>query len=71
MLFKKFKPQVSSTTSFINDLINQGATLLKESATMIELQRMQSIASIDQYGRVTWREATPSVTSRPRSKHRK
>ena len=71
MIVSRFKPKVSSASTTIADLIKRGATVIKDSATLVELRRMQSIASVDDMGRVSWREdIAKSPTNRPTHRRR-
>lgn len=40
----------------VNELLTRGGTIISEKKEFIEIKRMQSIAKIDQYGRVEWRQ---------------
>jgi hypothetical protein len=53
--FKKFQPMTQVVNQKINELLNRGGTIILEKKEFIEIKRMQSIAKIDQYGRVEWR----------------
>jgi hypothetical protein len=52
--FKKFEPMVPTVNQKINELINRGGTIVKERRDQIVIQRFESFAKIDQYGRVEW-----------------
>jgi hypothetical protein len=53
--FKKFQPMTQVVDQKIKELLNRGGTIILEKKEFIEIKRMQSIAKIDQYGRVEWR----------------
>jgi hypothetical protein len=55
--FKKFEPMTRSVATTINDLINRNGKLITETKTFVEIQRLNSIAKVDQWGRVEWRPA--------------
>lgn len=55
--FKKFQPMTDSAKSTIHDLLVRNGKIVNETRTFVEVQRMNSIAKIDQYGRVEWRAA--------------
>lgn len=55
--FKKFEPMTPSVDSTISDLIKRDGKLISETKTFVEIQRLNSIAKIDQWGRVEWRPA--------------
>ena len=57
MKFKNFKPATSVATQKITELISRGGKLIKDSATKVEIKRLESIATIDDMGRVEWRPA--------------
>lgn len=53
--FKKFQPMTQVANQKINELLNRGGIIILEKKEFVEIKRMQSIAKIDQYGRVEWR----------------
>lgn len=53
--FKKFEPINPTVIVKIDELLKRGGQLITEKREYVEVQRMQSIAHIDQYGRVEWR----------------
>jgi hypothetical protein len=46
-----------SVSTTINDLLKRNGVIVTETKTFIEIQRMNSIAKVDQWGRVEWRQA--------------
>jgi hypothetical protein len=56
--FKKFEPMTQVVNQKITELLSRGGTIILEKREFIEIKRMQSIAKIDQYGRVEWRSET-------------
>jgi hypothetical protein len=53
--FKKFMPISSVALIKIDELVKRGGTIITEKRDYVEIKRMQSIAHIDQHGRVEWR----------------
>ena len=56
--FKKFEPITQVANQKINELLSRGGTIISDRREFIEIKRMQSIAKVDQYGRVEWRSET-------------
>jgi hypothetical protein len=54
-ILKKFQPLSQDATNRINELIKRNGKLIVETKTHVEIQRYESIAKIDQWGRVEWR----------------
>lgn len=54
--FKKFEPMTQVVNQKVNELLKRGGIIILEKREFIEIKRMQSIAKIDQYGRVEWRQ---------------
>lgn len=52
--FKKFEPMAPTAFEKINELVKRGGVIIKERREQIVIQRMESYAKIDQYGRVEW-----------------
>jgi hypothetical protein len=53
--FKKFEPLSNHATITVKDFLKRGGSVITEQKTYIEIQRLTSIAKIDQHGRVEWR----------------
>ncbi len=53
--FKKFEPFTKNASTTIEDLVNRSGVIITETKTFVEIQRMSSIAKVDQWGRVEWR----------------
>jgi hypothetical protein len=53
--FKKFEPLNENAKIKINELISKGGNLIVDKKDFVEIQRYQSIAKIDNQGRVEWR----------------
>ena len=53
--FKKFMPIGQVALVKINELVQRGGEIITEKREFVEIKRMQSIAHIDQHGRVEWR----------------
>lgn len=54
-LLKKFEPLSQNATTQINELISRNGKVLIETKTFVEILRYESVAKIDQWGRVEWR----------------
>lgn len=54
---KKFEPMTHLATTKINELVKREGKIIQETATFVEIQRLSSIAKVDQWGRVEWRPA--------------
>lgn len=55
--YKKFEPMTHTATTKIDEIIKREGRVIQETRTFIEIQRMNSIAKVDQWGRVEWRPA--------------
>jgi hypothetical protein len=53
--FKKFEPLNPVTVTKIQELLDRGGEVILETKTHVEIKRISSIATIDQWGRVDWR----------------
>ena len=53
--FKKFQPATQVAVVKVQELVQRGGQIVVERREYVEVKRMQSIAHIDQYGRVEWR----------------
>ena len=53
--FKKFEPVAQAAKIKVSELVQRGGTIIEDRREYVEIKRMQSIAHIDQYGRVEWR----------------
>lgn len=53
--FKRFEPITLDAKIKINELIKRGGAIVAERREFIDIERFQSIARIDQKGRVEWR----------------
>ena len=53
--FKKFEPINNVAKIKVTELVQRGGEIITEKREYVEVKRMQSIAHIDQYGRVEWR----------------
>ena len=53
--FKRFQPATPVAAVKVQELVERGGTIVVERREYVEVKRMQSIAHIDQYGRVEWR----------------
>jgi hypothetical protein len=55
--YKKFEPMTHLALNQIDEIIKREGKLITETKTYVEIQRMNSVAKIDQWGRVEWRPA--------------
>ena len=55
MQFKRFEPTTQTAALKVQELIQRGGNIIIERREYVEIKRMQSIARIDQHGRVEWR----------------
>jgi hypothetical protein len=53
--FKKFEPASQVAQIKISELVQRGGIIVEDRRDYVEVKRQQSIAHIDQYGRVEWR----------------
>ena len=53
--FKKFQPLNDSTKTTVELLINRGGHIVVDRKDYIEIRRLESIARVDNLGRVEWR----------------
>lgn len=53
--FKKFQPLNDSTKNTVELLINRGGHVVVDRKDYIEIRRLESIARVDNLGRVEWR----------------
>lgn len=54
---KKFEPMSNNANAILADLLKRNGTIITETKTFVEVKRLNSIAKIDQWGRVDWRPA--------------
>lgn len=52
--FKKFEPMTPTAQQRIEELVKRGGIIINERRDHVLIQRMESVAKIDQYGRVEW-----------------
>ena len=52
--FKKFEPMLPTANQKIYELVKRGGKIILEKRDHVLVQRMESVAKIDQYGRVEW-----------------
>ena len=52
--FKKFEPMTLTARQQIEELVKRGGVIINERRDHVLIQRMESVAKIDQYGRVEW-----------------
>lgn len=53
--FRKFQPMALEVSHKIKMLLDRGGRVINERKEFVEVQRQDSIAKIDQWGRVDWR----------------
>jgi len=54
--FKRFVPITPTATIKIKELLARGGSVVVEKREFIDIERLQSVARIDQQGRVEWRQ---------------
>lgn len=54
--FKRFVPITPTATIKIKELLDRGGFLVTEKREFVDVERLQSVARIDQHGRVEWRQ---------------
>jgi hypothetical protein len=52
--FKKFEPMLLTANQKIDELVKRGGKIILEKRDHVLVQRLESVAKIDQYGRVEW-----------------
>ncbi len=52
--YKKFEPMSPTANQKIEELVKRGGIIVNERRDHVLIQRMDSVAKIDQYGRVEW-----------------
>ncbi len=55
--FKKFEPLSTTATEKIEELLKRGGVIVKEQREFVHIKRLESVAKIDQFGRVEWNAA--------------
>lgn len=60
MKFRYFEPLHEQAKVKVSELITRGGSIIVERREYVEIRRYQSIARIDQWGRVEWRNETRS-----------
>lgn len=53
--FRKFQPTTVVASEKIKMILDRGGRIVNERKEFVEIQRQDSIAKIDQWGRVDWR----------------
>jgi len=56
-VYKKFQPMTPAAASHVRELLTRGGIIVKDSKDYIEIKRQESIAKIDNLGRVEWRDS--------------
>lgn len=54
--FKRFVPIAPAAKIKIKELLDRGGSVVTEKREFIDIERFQSVARIDQHGRVEWRQ---------------
>lgn len=54
--FKRFVPIAPTATIKIKELLDRGGSVIAEKREFVDIERQQSVARIDQQGRVEWRQ---------------
>jgi hypothetical protein len=52
--FKKFEPMSANARQKIQELVKRGGIIIAEHRNHVLIRRMESVAKIDQFGRVEW-----------------
>lgn len=52
--FKKFEPMTQLAGQKIDELVKRGGQIILERRDHVLVKRIESVAKIDQYGRVEW-----------------
>jgi hypothetical protein len=52
--FKKFEPMTPAAEQRIIELVKRGGKIINERRDHVLIQRLESVAKIDQFGRVEW-----------------
>lgn len=55
MQFRRFEPLHDVARVKVIELLSRGGRIIVERREFVEVQRYQSVAKIDQWGRVEWR----------------
>jgi hypothetical protein len=55
MELKRFEPINIQAKQMITDLVKRGGEVITVRKDFVEIKRQQSVAKIDQHGRVEWR----------------
>ena len=55
MKFRRFEPLHEQAKIKVDELVKRGGLIIVERREFVEIQRYQSVARIDQWGRVEWR----------------
>lgn len=55
--FKKFEPMSNTANQKIDELLKRGGVIIQDKRDHILIQRMESVAKIDQFGRVEWSDS--------------
>lgn len=54
--FKRFEPIAATAKIKIKELLARGGAIVLEKREFVDIERYQSVARIDQQGRVEWRQ---------------
>lgn len=54
--FKRFEPVAPMATIKVRELLQRGGNIIFEKREFVDVARLQSVARIDQQGRVEWRQ---------------
>lgn len=57
--FKKFEPMTQTANQKVDELIRRGGIVVGEKRDHVLIQRLESVAKIDQFGRVEWSVKNP------------
>jgi hypothetical protein len=52
--FKKFEPMTQVVNRKVEELVKRGGVIIEEKKSHVLIKRLNSVAKIDQWGRVEW-----------------
>ena len=58
--YRKFQPITTSAADTVRELTTRGGIIVVDKKEYVEIRRMDSVARIDQLGRVEWRQGSHS-----------
>jgi hypothetical protein len=58
--YRRFQPITTTAADAVRELTTRGGVIITDKKEYIEIRRMESVARIDQVGRVEWRHCSYS-----------